>query len=209
MARSIPVVGALLGVLTSALGAAPVEADNEVNRDPEGPGVFAAFGVGIYGLAFGGVSRLGDAAPSSGLPWTLQFGERLGRGLYLTEELETLDGLTYSPDPTVGESRVTLLAGVQWFPFRPHPQRNPLHFPRYLDPNAWYLSASIGWCWRDRVSMMTDTVTSTPAVAAEIGVLPLQGMDWALGYQFREQLEHYSDGFQRSWALTVVVQLHN
>ncbi|MDB4958417.1 MAG: hypothetical protein JWO36_5986 [Myxococcales bacterium] len=197
----------LLGVAVFGIVSGRVHADpTPASVDPT-PRRFFAFGYG-----WGGESRLANAARSYNMgAIAFQFGQRLGPGLQLVEQFDTTPESQPFPGSTLWESHVVFLAGVRWAPFAPRPRWQPssLLFPtKYFDSTAFYVGASAGAGLRDRRLANMDVSTGTPVVAAHLGYIPLQGRDWALGYEWREQLEHYSDGFQRGWSLLMTVELH-
>ena len=164
----------------------------------------------VLGIGFGGVSRMAEVAPTGGFAWTLQFGERVGCGLHLTEEYSAMGPGPYSPDATVSEAHATFLLGLRWTPFRanPRPQSPMFLYPgRYVDMTAFYVKPSIGFGFRERTSMQMDHIDWTPIAAVHVGYVPVQGNDWALGFELREQLEHFNDGLQHGWTFLGLVQV--
>jgi hypothetical protein len=163
----------------------------------------------ILGWGMGGWSRLSNAAPSAGQVVTLQVGQRLRPRLHLVEEVDLVVGGAYSPDPTVTEDHGSLLVGVRWSPFRSSRRAAPPSFipGRYGAPLAFYLRAAIGAGFNERATLTNDSVRWSPIVSAALGYLPAQGRDWALGMELREQVMHFSEGFQRDWAFVLIAQL--
>ena len=165
----------------------------------------------ILGWGESGWSRLSDVAPSGGLGVTFQFGQRLRARLHLVEEVDFSGYGSYSPDPTVREDHAALLVGIRWTPF--HARRRDPSFPvspypmLYSDFLAFYVKASVGAGFSERSSSAADLTTWTPVASAALGYLFAQGRDWAFGFEAREQVAHFSEGFQRDWAILLVAQV--
>ena len=177
-------------------------------RHETSPGVFlsAAFGLG-------GVSRNGDVPPTGIWTGRLQLGQRLRHGLHLVEEVNSLGNGDISPYPPARtEAHLSMGAGVRWTPFEPRPQRslNRFIFPSpYVDIRAFYLTAVIGADVRDRfpTSSTTDETAWSPMTSLAVGLLEIQGHDWSLGPEFREQLAYYDGHLQRGWMALLAIHL--
>jgi hypothetical protein len=200
MGRRPHAVVAVLCGLASAAGADPPCGPTE---EPT-PQFFLVLAAGM-----GGVSRLADAAPGQAMTFGLQFGQRLGRRLHLVEELDVLDSFPYTPDLSISEDHATFLMGVRWAPFRADPRRVGGVFGPAYDATAFFVKGTVGAGFRERRSTTTDVTHWTPIVAAHLGWTPWRGRDWAFGWEFREELGHYAEGFQRDWAFIMLAELRH
>ena len=168
-------------------------------------------------FGFGGLSRVGNAPPTRGPSWRMQFGQRLGHGLHLVEEVNSLGSDYLSPAPIdFSEVHTSFGTGIRWTPFepRPHPSSAWGPFPgRYVDVRAFYLTTVIGADVRDRTTQSeldqtTEHVSWSPMASVAVGLLEIQGEDWSLGPEFREQLARYDGQFQRGWQLFFAIHLN-
>jgi hypothetical protein len=169
------------------------------------------------GFGIGGVSRIGDVPPTSGASFRLQFGQRLAHGVHLVEEISFLVAQDYvSPVPTnTSEDHFSFGAGVRWTPFepRPHPNTLPLPIPGpIIDSNAFYVTAVLGADSRNRSTWVSPTESTdqsawSPMASLAVGLPAIQGHDWSLGPEVREQLQYFDGHVQRSWMAMFVAEL--
>lgn len=181
-----------------------------LKREPS-PRTYFGMGVG-----FGGFSRNGDAPPFVGSNWRLQLGQRLGRGLHLVEEVNLMSTSYFAPYPmTTAESQLSMGAGVRWTPFKPAPipARAARFLGSFVDIRAFYLTAALGANLRERFTFPSATETAetsawSPMASLALGLLVIQGHDWSLGPEFREQIAYYDGQLQRGWSLTIAIYLN-
>jgi hypothetical protein len=167
-----------------------------------------------FSTGFGGASRVGVTPPVGGFSWRLQVAERLAHGLHLVEEYNEIGSDYLSPAPIgTSEDHGSIGVGVRWTPFEPQPR--PSHFPfaPYMDVHAFYLTAVVGADVRDRLAQTSPTQTTdqtawSPMASLALGVLELQGHDWSIGPEFREQLARFDGHFQRGWQLLFAIHLN-
>jgi hypothetical protein len=166
----------------------------------------------------GGVSRIGDVPPSAGVSGRLQFGQRLRHGLHLVEEVSFLGGNYISPY-AIGASEMDtpIGAGVRWTPFEPRPERSggllSLFPGQFVDITAFYLTAVVGADYRDRftqtfVTQSTNATSWSPMASLALGLLEIQGHDWSLGPEFREQLASFDGHLQLGWLAMLTMHLN-
>ena len=165
-----------------------------------------------FAFGLGGVSRNGDAPPTDSGSWRLQLGQRIGHGLHLVEEANSLGSGYISLSPTdVSEEQLSLGAGARWTPFKPRPQPSGFIGP-YVDARAFYVTAVVGANIRDRLTQTstktTDETAWSPMVSLALGLQEIQGHDWSLGPEFREQLAYYDGHLQRGWMLLIAIHLN-
>lgn len=168
-------------------------------------------------LGLGGVSRNGSVPPTSGGSWKLQFGQRLAQGLHLVEEMTSLGEGYISAYPTdTSEIHVAFGAGVRWTPFKPRPRRQSFQFLfpcPFIDRHAFYVTAVVGANLRDRITVMTPTewfeeTAWSPMASVAVGLPQIQGSDWWLGPELREQLAYYDGRVQRGWMFSFAIHLN-
>lgn len=54
----------------------------------------------------------------------------------------------------------------------------------------------------------TEQVAWSPMASLAVGLLEIQGRDWSLGPEYREQLAHFDGHFQRGWLLLIAIHLN-
>jgi hypothetical protein len=190
-------------VISGVAGAQPAVAP----RDPAQP-VHRFF---IIGVGFGGWSRLSTLPPNGGSAFSFQLGQRLWQGLHLVEQVDVI-GPAFSSDAGLREDHGALLVGIRWTPFHSERRLVPGSKPfpnEYLDFLALYARLSLGAGVTERSTPTSHATIWLPTGSAALGYLPLQGRDWALGYEARLALTHFNEGFQRDWDLMIVAQLSN
>lgn len=122
----------------------------------------------------------------------------------------------FAPYPmTTAENQVSMGAGVRWTPFKPAPipARAASFLGTFVDIRAFYLTAVLGANLRDRYTYpsATETIETTawsPMASLAVGLLEIQGHDWSLGPEFREQIAYYDGQLQRGWCLTIAIYLN-
>jgi hypothetical protein len=170
-------------------------------------------------FGIGGVSRNGDVPPAAGVSGRLQLGQRLLPNLHLVEEMNWLGGGYVSPYSIgASEQHLSIGAGVRWTPFEPKPQRWWRGFSGYFLPggyieHAFYLTATIGADLRDRVTQpsvteSTEATAWSPMASLAVELLGIQGHDWSLGPEFREQLAYYDGHLQPGWMALIAIHLN-
>jgi hypothetical protein len=111
-----------------------------------------------------------------------------------------------SPYPTdTSEANLAFGAGIRWTPFKPRRRRASLQFlipGPFSDFHAFYVTAVAGANVRDRVTVVTPTgwveeTAWSPMASVAVGLLEIQGNDWSLGPELREQLAYYDVTHQR------------
>jgi hypothetical protein len=142
--------------------------------------------------------------------WRIQLGRRLAHGLHLVEDLNWIR----SADILEGHRSVGV--GIRWTPFEPRLHASP--FPLaplapFVDIRSFYFTAVVGADLRDRVMQTTLTESTvdygwSPMASLAVGLLGIQGHDWALGPEFRGQLTRFDRKLQRDWQLMLAVHLN-
>ena len=168
----------------------------------------------FFGVAVGagGASRIADVAPIRGSANRLQLGQRLGRGVHLIEEVTHLGSDGRSPTG-ISEDHSAFGVGLRWTPFAPRPrsmQASWIWPAPFVDIHAFYFTMIVGADVRDRVTSSTqiDESAWSPMASLAMGLLEIQGQDWSLGPEFREQLARYDGHFQPSFMWLLAVHLN-
>jgi len=170
----------------------------------------------LISLAFGlgGTSRIGQAPPTSGDVSALELGRRVADGLHVVYRMTSLN--TTAQSASVVEQHTALGFGVRWTPLRPRPQRSRSAYwtlGTFFDLRALYLTAIAGADWRSRVTWTSPTMSTAASGWSPMGSLalawaPLQGRDWSLGEEFREDISYVDEHVQRTWMLLAVANLN-
>lgn len=156
----------------------------------------------ILGVGLGQVSRLSDVPPTDFSAWSFQYGQRLGRGFHLVEQAEV-----FSASGTGLEDYAAFSLGIRWRPFEPRPRWRPPNVVvpgRQDDWTALYVKANVGLGLRIRTD---DEVVYAPVGVFALGYQPIQGVDWAFGFEVREQVARYDEGYQRGFSVLMTFQL--
>jgi hypothetical protein len=140
----------------------------------------------------------------------LQLGQRLTKNLVLVEQgLFSWEEAKNVGPTMIRENRMVLTAGLRWTPFRPAPNLGTLWAPwRYYDPKAVYVRAGVGVDIRDRTTfaaMKTTTQLTGPVAELAIAWLPLQGRDYALGYEVRAAAARHDGDIHYDAGIAVVL----
>ncbi len=121
-----------------------------------------------------------------------------------------------SPFPTdTSESHDSIGVGLRWSPFAPDLYANKIAFPfpaAFIAPNAPYVTAILGADLRDRQTWVSPTqstaqVAWSPIASLAFGLPEIQGGDWTLGPELREQLQYFDGHVQRAWMLLITFEL--
>lgn len=145
----------------------------------------------FFGLGFGsGHSFSTDEQQSSGTrELTTQMGSALSTTVDLVFSLAEAHA-EYSPDPSLTEGLLSVLAGVRWSPWRSDPQGRGRFGKLGL-----YGRIGIGYGQLDHSSEEgADTVARGFALGAGIGWTYLSERDWTFGIELVDRIEVFNSG---------------
>lgn len=206
----MPIGAASLFILLVLTG--HTSADNNSKGDYKAPGPFLSIGWGLGELKTQGQPMEGMALT------TLQLGQCIGVRFHITEQYVGFWPPATLGNPAIQNGYSAILAGVRWTAIGTTPKASSVlgwAIPGDGVAKELYLQLSIGVMFADQSTYQpslnstdtTDTSNIGPSGALSVGILPIQGQNYAFGIEGREQLSRLDGGYQHGFSLWLLAVL--
>jgi hypothetical protein len=162
---------------------------------------YLAIGYGWGALRYSG-------STNRGTPLVLHGGYRVHCQLHLFFELDAVTAVRDTTNSTRTIEQTSSLVGVRW-----GPELSVSHDGVYPEPTAVYLKVGIGIASLHASPngalnpFDSDRLETGPVIGIAAGWLPIQGDDYALGFEAFERLTLFDTGKMHSFGLILLAQL--
>ena len=156
-------------------------------------------------------TRIGDQSNSVSPSSQIDIGEPISTRFQLVEAYNDVQSTWAGTAGVVSDDTGLLTVGLRWRPLSSARRESRIGIGRYVDLAAFYAELDAGCAVRERVTFMPTTRESKSSVGlaggVAVGLLAIQGEDYAIGVEAGSQLSRLSDVVQWDLHGTIVVQV--